>query len=220
MSDNKKISMSVVRRLPRYYRFLLELKNNGIYRISSKALAEKMGASASQIRQDLNCFGGFGQQGYGYDVPKLFDEISAILGLDSRYKAILLGVANLGRAVINHVDFRSRGFELTAVFDNNPALIGSRINGMTVLDVSGLAQYCKANPVDAAILCLPKESAEQTGDILYGSGVRCFWNFSHFDLALKYDDVITENVHLNDSLMTLCYCMTQSKQSSQTQTEQ
>ncbi len=208
MSENKKISMSVVRRLPRYYRFLLELKNNGIYRISSKALAEKMGASASQIRQDLNCFGGFGQQGYGYDVPKLFDEISAILGLDNQYRTILLGVGNLGRAVVNHVGFQSRGFELTAIFDNNPSIIGTVINGLTVLDAGTLKDYCLSEKVDAAILCLPKESAEQVVDILYGCGVRCFWNFSHLDISMKYSDVVTENVHLNDSLMTLCYCMT------------
>ena len=191
MPDNKKISMSVVRRLPRYYRFLLEFKNNGIYRISSKALADKMGTSASQIRQDLNCFGGFGQQGYGYDVPKLFDEISAILGLSNQYKAILLGAGNLGRAIVNHVFFQSRGFELTAIFDKNPQLIGSCINGMTVFDVSGLEDFCRQNTVDTAILCLPKESAEQIVDILYRSGIRSFWNFSHLDLSMKYSDVIT-----------------------------
>ena len=214
MPDNKKISMSVVRRLPRYYRFLLEFKNNGIYRISSKALADKMGTSASQIRQDLNCFGGFGQQGYGYDVPKLFDEISAILGLSNQYKAILLGAGNLGRAIVNHVFFQSRGFELTAIFDKNPQLIGSCINGMTVLDVSGLEDFCRQNTVDTAILCLPKESAEQIVDILYRSGIRSFWNFSHLDLSMKYSDVITENVHLNDSLMTLCCCITAAREES------
>ncbi len=213
MSKNKKISMSVVRRLPRYYRFLLELKNNGIYRISSQALAEKMGASASQIRQDLNCFGGFGQQGYGYDVPKLFDELSSILGLDSRYSAVLLGAGNLGRAILNHVDFASRGFELKAVFDKNPEIIGTSINGIAVRDVDSLAEYCQSHKVDAAFLCLPKDSAEQVADILYQCGVRGFWNFSHYDLSMKYGDVVTENVHLNDSLMTLCCCMTEQRRS-------
>ena len=205
--------MSVVRRLPRYYRFLLELKNNGIYRISSQALAEKMGASASQIRQDLNCFGGFGQQGYGYDVPKLFDELSSILGLDSRYSAVLLGAGNLGRAILNHVDFASRGFELKAVFDKNPEIIGTSINGIAVRDVDSLAEYCQSHKVDAAFLCLPKDSAEQVADILYQCGVRGFWNFSHYDLSMKYGDVVTENVHLNDSLMTLCCCMTEQRRS-------
>ncbi|MBQ9902993.1 MAG: redox-sensing transcriptional repressor Rex [Clostridia bacterium] len=213
MSKNKKISMSVVRRLPRYYRFLLELKNNGIYRISSQALAEKMGASASQIRQDLNCFGGFGQQGYGYDVPKLFDELSGILGLDSRYSAILLGAGNLGRAILNHVDFASRGFELKAVFDKNPEIIDSTINGLTIMNSDELYDYCNQVKIDAAFLCLPKDSAEQMADILYNCGVRGFWNFSHYDLSMKYSDIVAENVHLNDSLMTLCCCITENRRS-------
>lgn len=211
MAKNHKISMSVIRRLPRYYRFLLELKNNGVLRVSSQELADKMGSSASQIRQDLNCFGGFGQQGYGYDVAKLFDEISVILGLDYQYKAILLGVGNLGRAVVNHVSFETRGFQLTAVFDKNPALVGTRIKDLTVRDIAALDDYCKANTIDAAFLCLPKDSVEPLSEILYGNGVRCFWNFSHFDLSMKYDDVIVENVHLNDSLMTLCYRMTEKR---------
>ena len=215
MSKSKKISMSVVRRLPRYSRFLLELKNSGVYRVSSQVLAEKMGSSASQIRQDLNCFGGFGQQGYGYDVPKLCDELSSILGLDSHYSAVLLGAGNLGRAVLNHVDFASRGFRLTAVFDSNPAIIGTLINGMTVLDVSTLEEYCLSEKPQAAVLCLPKESAEQVADILYGCGVRGFWNFSHYDISMKYSDAVSENVHLNDSLMTLCCCMTASNEDSQ-----
>ena len=213
MSKNKKISMSVVRRLPRYYRFLLELKNSGVYRVSSQVLAEKMGSSASQIRQDLNCFGGFGQQGYGYDVPKLFDELSGILGLDSRYSAILLGAGNLGRAILNHVDFASRGFELKAVFDKNPEIIGSTINGLTVMNSDDLRDYCHREKIDAAFLCLPKDSAEQVAEILYECGVRGFWNFSHYDLSMKYGDIVTENVHLNDSLMTLCCCMTESRRS-------
>ncbi|MBQ1398287.1 MAG: redox-sensing transcriptional repressor Rex [Clostridia bacterium] len=215
MSKSRKISMSVVRRLPHYYRFLLELKNNGVYRVSSQALAEKMGSSASQIRQDLHCFGGFGQQGYGYDVPKLADELGSILGLDNHFKAILLGAGNLGRAIINHVDFSSRGFTLTAVFDCDPGVIGTQINGMTVRDVGALKDYCTAEKPDAAVLCLPKESAEEMADILYDCGVRGFWNFSHYDLSMKYGDAVTENVHLNDSLMTLCCCMNASKENNQ-----
>lgn len=209
MAKNDKISMSVIRRLPRYYRFLLELKSNGTVRVSSRELAEKMGASASQIRQDLNCFGGFGQQGYGYDVSKLFDEISTILGLNNRYNAVLLGVGNLGRAVINHVAFESRGFNLTAVFDKNPNLIGTMVKDMTIADIATLEDYCKGNKIDAAFLCLPRDSVEPLGEILYKNGVRYFWNFSHFDLTMKYADVIMENVHLNDSLMTLCYRITE-----------
>ncbi len=209
MAKNDKISMSVIRRLPRYYRFLLELKSHDVLRISSRELAEKMGASASQIRQDLNCFGGFGQQGYGYDVPKLFDEISAILGLNNRYNAVLLGVGNLGRAVINHVAFESRGFNLMAIFDKNPQLIGTEMKGLTVIDIATLEDYCKTHKIDAAFLCLPRDSVEPLGEILYNNGVRYFWNFSHFDLTMKYSDVIMENVHLNDSLMTLCYRITE-----------
>lgn len=209
MAKNDKISMSVIRRLPRYYRFLLELKSNGTVRVSSRELAEKMGASASQIRQDLNCFGGFGQQGYGYDVPKLFDEISTILGLNNRYSAVLLGVGNLGRAVINHVAFESRGFNLTAAFDKNPNLIGTVVKDMTIADIATLEDFCKINKIDAAFLCLPRDSVEPLGEILYNNGVRYFWNFSHFDLTMKYHDVIMENVHLNDSLMTLCYRITE-----------
>lgn len=212
MSKNDKISMSVIRRLPRYYRFLLELKNNGAMRVSSRELAEKMGSSASQIRQDLNCFGGFGQQGYGYDVPKLFDEISAILGLDHRYNAILLGVGNLGRAVVNHVAFESRGFRLVALFDKDPHVIGTNVKNLSVRDIVELGDYCRSNQVDAAFLCLPRESVEPLAKILYEGNVRYFWNFSHFDLTMQYSDVIVENVHLNDSLMTLCYRITEDKQ--------
>jgi AT-rich DNA-binding protein len=208
MSDSKRVSMSVVRRLPRYYRFLLELKNSGVYRISSQALAERMGTSASQVRQDLNCFGGFGHQGFGYDVPKLFDGISGILGLNQQYSAVLLGVGNLGRAVVNHVKFESWGFRLTAIFDSDPRLIGTEINGLTVLDTASLEEYCRTGGIDAAVLCIPKENVEASADILYRCGVRCFWNFSHYDLSLKYRDVIAENVHFSDSLMTLCYRMT------------
>ena len=208
MQKYKKISVPVVRRLPRYYRFLQELKNNGVSRISSKALAEKMGTTASQIRQDLNCFGGFGQQGYGYDVPRLYEEIGSILGLNNRYGAILLGVGNLGRAVVNHVDFEGRGFRLIGVFDISPDVVGTVVNGITVLPVSGLDEFCASHKVDAAVLCLPKESAEVCAEILYECGVRCFWNFSSYDISMKYKDIISENVHLGDSLMTLCYRVT------------
>ena len=211
MAKNEKISMSVIRRLPRYYRFLLELKNNGILRISSQELADRMGSSASQIRQDLNCFGGFGQQGYGYDVARLFDEIGVILGLDHQYRAVLLGVGNLGRAVIKHVPFETRGFTVTALFDKDPALVGTTVRDLTVRDIAELEAYLAQNPVDAAFLCLPKDSVEPLAEILYRAGVRGFWNFSHFDLNMKFDDVIVENVHLNDSLMTLCYRMTENK---------
>ena len=204
MTEGKKISMSVVRRLPRYYRYLYELKSNGIYRISSQALAEKIGTSASQIRQDLNCFGGFGQQGFGYDVEKLYEEIGTILGLNHPFSAVLLGAGNLGRAIINHISFLRNGFRLIAVFDNDPQIIGSTINDMTVIGAAELEAFCTEHKVDAAFLCLPKESADQAIDILYRCGVRGYWNFSHYNVVLRYPDVIAENVHLGDSLMTLC----------------
>ncbi len=210
MSDDK-ISISVIRRLPRYYRFLGRLIDSGISRISSGELASRMGLTASQIRHDLNCFGGFGQQGYGYDICKLHSEIGKILGLNNSFKAVLIGVGNLGKAVAGHISFPDRGFVLDAVFDNNPAIFGMPIGATTVRDVVELPEYCIQAKPDCAFLCLPYESAEPIAEILYNAGVRSFWNFSHFDLTLKYDDVIMENVHLTDSLMTLCYRMNESK---------
>lgn len=206
---NEKISISVIRRLPRYYRFLGRLKDSGVNRISSGELASRMGLTASQIRHDLNCFGGFGQQGYGYDIAKLHSEIGKILGLNNSYKAVLIGVGNLGKAVASHISFPDRGFILDAVFDNNPEIIGMPIGSTTVRDVAELSDYCSKESPDCAFLCLPYESAEPIAETLYNSGVRSFWNFSHFDLTLKYDDVIMENVHLTDSLMTLCYRMSE-----------
>ncbi len=205
--SNDKISISVIRRLPRYYRFLGRLKASGINRISSGELAERMGLTASQIRHDLNCFGGFGQQGYGYDIDKLYSEIGKILGLNNSFKAVLIGVGNLGKAVASHISFPDRGFILDAVFDNNSKIFGTPIGSTVVRDVKELSEYCKEAKPDCAFLCLPYESAEPVAEILYNAGVRSFWNFSHFDLTLKYDDVIMENVHLTDSLMTLCYRM-------------
>lgn len=211
MSTQEKISVSVIRRLPRYYRFLGRLKDTGVNRISSKELAVRMGLTASQIRHDLNCFGGFGQQGYGYDVPRLYDEIGNILGLSNNYNAILIGVGNLGKAVANHITFADRGFSLNAIFDKNPALVGTQINGIEVQSTDDLKEYCEAKKPQAAFLCLPYEGVEPLAEILYNAGVRAFWNFSHFDLTLKYPDIVMENVHLTDSLMTLCYRMSEQR---------
>lgn len=199
------VSLSVVRRLPRYYRFLKELLAAGTVRISSGDLSARMGITASQIRQDLNCFGGFGQQGYGYNVKDLYEEIGKILGLDKRRKAILLGAGNLGRAVALHMDFSSRGFELMAIFDSNPALVGMDVGGIQVSDSAGLDAFCKTNRPDIAILCIPKEAAQTLADSLMKYGIRGFWNFSHYDLALDYSGIAVENVHLGDSLSTLCF---------------
>lgn len=199
------VSLSVVRRLPRYHRFLKELLASGTVRISSGDLSAKMGLTASQIRQDLNCFGGFGQQGYGYNVKDLYEEIGKILGLDKRRKAILLGAGNLGRAIALHMDFSSRGFELLAIFDSNPALVGMDVGGVTVSDCANLEAFCRMIRPDVAILCIPKEAARSLAGTLVDCGIRGFWNFSHYDMTLDYSGIAVENVHLGDSLSTLCF---------------
>lgn len=197
--------MSVIRRLPRYYRFLTHLKKMGMTRISSKELSEKMGLTASQIRQDLNCFGGFGQQGYGYIVDQLQKEIGSILGLCHCYKAILIGAGNMGQALAMHMAFTTQGFQLAGIFDNSPEKIGTEINGVPVTDMRQLEEFCTKEKPAMAILCIPREAAEKLSDQLYHMGIKNFWNFSHYDIAMKYPDTVVENVHLNDSLMTLCY---------------
>lgn len=199
------VSLSVVRRLPRYHRFLKELLASGTVRISSGDLSAKMGLTASQIRQDLNCFGGFGQQGYGYNVKDLYEEIGRILGFDKRRKAVLLGAGNLGRAIALHMDFSSRGFELLAIFDSNPALVGMDVCGVTVSDCANLEAFCRMIRPDVAILCIPKEAARSLAGTLVDCGIRGFWNFSHYDMTLDYPGIAVENVHLGDSLSTLCF---------------
>ncbi len=202
---SKNVSLPVVRRLPRYYRFLRELMENGVIRISSGDLSRRMGLTASQIRQDLNCFGGFGQQGYGYNVRALYEEIGRIMGLGKHREAILVGAGNLGRAVSRHMDFASRGFALTGVFDVNPELVGRQIGEVVIQDIRQLEAFCAPNPPAVAILCIPKEAAPAIVKRLVALGVRGFWNFSHYDIALHYPEVVAENVHLGDSLSTLCY---------------
>ena len=197
--------MSVIRRLPRYYRFLNHLKKTGINRISSKELSEKMGSTASQIRQDLNCFGGFGQQGYGYIVEQLCDEIGNILGVSNGYRCILIGAGNLGQAIASHLSFEAQGFRLIGIFDSDPHKIGTSLSGQMIRDVRTLDDFCKEMQPVMAVLCTPRAAVEHLSDQLYAMGIRNFWNFSHYDIAMKYPDAIVENVHLNDSLMTLCY---------------
>lgn len=201
------VSVSVTKRLPRYYRFLGELADRGVERISSRELAELLGLTASQIRQDLNCFGGFGQQGYGYNVGALRAEIARILSLDKKLPAILLGAGNLGLALANHMRFDRRGFELIGIFDNDPEKIGLTVNNWQILDISGLEIFCREHNPKAAILCIPKEAAVEHADNLVKWGVAGFWNFSHQDLSTIYqkDRVAVENVHLGDSLMALSY---------------
>ena len=205
------ISNSVIRRLPRYYRFLEDLKNSGVSRISSRELAETMGLTASQIRQDFNCFGGFGQQGYRYNVELLRMEIGRILGLDSPNTAILIGVGNLGRAVAQHINFETKGFQLIGIFDRKESLVGQIVRNMPIRSTSTLDEFCKENRPQVAILCIPKESTREIADQLIGLGVKGFWNFSHFDLAHDNPDISVENVHFGDSLMTLSYRLNSKK---------
>ena len=205
MSKKGNISASVIKRLPRYYRFLGELKAQGIQRISSRELAKKMKTTASQVRQDFNCFGGFGQQGFGYNVSQLYEEIKQILGLNNTYKTILIGAGNLGRAVAMHMSFEERGFELVGIFDRDSTLKGQIIRGISVESDEDLETFCQNNHIKVAILCIPRNSVGETAKRLYRSGVKCYWNFSHYDLYADYDDIVVQNVHMSDSLMILCY---------------
>ena len=208
MSKSDSISMSVIRRLPRYYRFLSELDEQNVKRISSTGLADIMNVTASQVRQDLNCFGGFGQQGYGYSVSQLRNEIRNILGLNHCYQAVLIGAGNLGTAVVKHLDFQKMGFRLIGGFEIDPDKIGGTLGDIVISSETELESFCEVNRVDAAFLCIPKQSVDGTLERLYRLGIRCFWNFSHYDISVKYPDTVVENVHLSDSLMTLCYRMT------------
>lgn len=199
------VSNSVIKRLPRYYRFLGELKENGVVRISSKDLSIKMGFTASQIRQDLNCFGGFGQQGYGYNIESLYNEIGSILGVNNNQKAILIGAGNLGKAVALHMSFEQRGFNLIGVFDRNKALSGQMLRGLPIRHTEGIYNFCKDNSPTVAVLCIPSAAAKELAPQLVESGIKGFWNFSHYDIATDFPNVAVENVHLSDSLMTLSY---------------
>ena len=205
MANKPVVSTSVIKRLPRYRRFLKDLLNDGISRISSKELAHKMNLTASQIRQDLNCFGGFGLQGYGYNVEYLYNEIGSILGLDHIAPAILIGAGNMGKAIARQLDFKMMGFDLVAIFDNAPEIIGKKINGIPVTDVAMLDEFCQAHHPRAAFLCVPKSQVASLADHLVELGIKGFWNFSHYDLVHRYDNIAVESVHLSDSLMTLSY---------------
>ncbi len=204
-SNSNIISNSVIKRLPRYYRFLGELKNLGFTRISSRELSERMGLTASQIRQDLNCYGGFGQQGYGYNIEILQAEIGKILGIDRPKNTILIGMGNLGRAVTMHINFESKGFRIVGLFDCKEALVGQVVKNLPIRNTSTLDEFCRENRPEAAILCIPKEAAKDICDQLVKLGIKGFWNFSHYDLTMQYPEVKVENVHFGDSLMTLSY---------------
>ncbi len=200
------ISQAVIRRLPRYMRFLTELKEEGVERISSRELSDRMQVTASQIRQDLNQFGGFGQQGYGYNVSKLIEEIGHILGLDRPHNLIVVGAGNLGRALAGYGNFAKRGLNIRALFDIAPDQSRPEVRGLKVYEMKTLPEYLKNNPVDVAILTIPKENARAVAELLYSLGVKAFWNFAHVDLGLP-PDALVENVHLSESLMQLTYYM-------------
>lgn len=205
------ISNSVIKRLPRYYRFLGELQSLGMTKISSRELSERMGLTASQIRQDLNCFGGFGQQGYGYNIEILRVEIGNILGIDRPKTAILIGMGNLGRAVTMHVNFESKGFRLIGLFDSKESLVGQVVKNLPIRSTALIDEFCRENRPEVAILCVPKNAAGEISEQLIKLGIKGFWNFSHYDIKFNNPDVMVENVHLGDSLMKLSYRLTQNK---------
>ncbi|MBR1771690.1 MAG: redox-sensing transcriptional repressor Rex [Lachnospiraceae bacterium] len=202
--ETKEISQAVIGRLPRYLRYLGDLKDEGVERISSQELSERMQVTASQIRQDFNNFGGFGQQGYGYNVEYLYSEISKILGLDHKHHFIIIGAGNLGRALGNYLNFERRGFIFEGMFDKSPDLVGMDVRGIKVMPIEELEQFLKANQIDIVVLTIPKTSAVDIVNILVENGIRAIWNFAHVDLDVP-DGIVVENVHLSDSLMKLSY---------------
>ncbi len=202
------ISSSVIKRLPRYYRFIGELIKQGIVRSSSGELAEKMSLTASQIRQDLNCFGGFGQQGYGYNLVELRTEIGKILGIDRGYKAVLFGAGNLGKAIASHMNFGEYGWELIGIFDSDLRKENEKVADLSVMHISRMESFITENKPEIAILCIPKAAAQEYADKLVSLGIKAFWNFSHYDLAVSHKNIVVQNVHLGDSIMTLSYGLT------------
>lgn len=204
--EKSRVSLAVVKRLPKYYRYLGMIAERGIIRVSSQELSNITGLTASQIRQDLNHFGGFGQQGYGYNVEELKGEIEKIIGIDKSYKAIVIGMGNIGHAIFNYRGFQTSGFRVKALFDRNPEKIGTKVNELEVRDVKTLPEYLNNEEVDIAILAIPEETAQEVCDILVEGGIGGIWNFASADLKLP-DEVVLENVHLDESLFTLTYYM-------------
>ncbi|MCQ2523975.1 MAG: redox-sensing transcriptional repressor Rex [Lachnospiraceae bacterium] len=202
--DAKNISQAVISRLPRYFRYLGELKDSNVERISSQELSEMMKVTASQIRQDFNNFGGFGQQGYGYRVNYLYDEIGKILGLNKTHHLIIVGAGNLGQALANYMNFERRGFHFKGIFDSNEQLHGKKIRDMYVQPMENLESFVKDNDIDIAVLTIPKTSAVAVAEELVGYGVKAFWNFAHVDLNVP-KEIVVESVHLSDSLLKLSY---------------
>ena len=202
--ESKEISQAVIGRLPRYFRYLGDLKDLGVERISSQELSRLMQVTASQIRQDFNNFGGFGQQGYGYNVEYLYQEIGKILGMDKTHHLIIVGAGNLGQALGNYMNFERRGFILKGIFDKNPDLYGKKVREIAVQPMEEIEQFVKENEIDMAVLTIPKNSAVQVAEILVANGIKAIWNFAHVDLNVP-PNIQVENVHLSDSLMKLSY---------------
>lgn len=201
---DKNIPKAVIERLPRYYRFLGELREQFVERISSKELSEIMNVTASQIRQDLNHFGGFGQQGYGYNVDYLYNEIGSILGLNEKYNLIIIGAGNLGQALANYMNFKKRGFHVCGMFDINESLIGTKVRGIEIMPTSLIQSFMASTQVDIAVLTIPKEGAVDMANKLVSYGIKAILNFAHIDLNVP-ENVQVENIHLSDSLMKLSY---------------
>lgn len=204
----RKISMAVIRRLPKYHRYLRDLLDKDVHRISSKELSQIIGFTASQIRQDLNNFGGFGQQGYGYNVEELFNEIGKILGVDKEYNTIIIGAGNLGQAIANYSGFNKSGFKVRAIFDINPRLIGLKIRDIEIMDVDVMESFIRENNITIAVICTPREKAQENAELLVNCGIKGIWNFAPVDLELP-KGVTVENVHLTESLFTLSYLLSE-----------
>lgn len=205
--EEKNISQAVIGRLPRYYRYLGDLKNEGVERISSQELSERMKVTASQIRQDFNNFGGFGQQGYGYNVNYLYEEIGKLLGLHENHHLIIIGAGNLGKALTNYSNYENRGFIFEGIFDKNPDLIGNKVGELTVMPMEELENFIRANHIDIVVIAIPKAGAVEVADRVVKCGIKAVWNFAHTDLNVP-KGVVVENVHLSDSLMKLSYTLT------------
>lgn len=204
MAKDNQVSITVIRRLPKYYRYLTELKEKGISRISSQELSVLTGFTASQIRQDFNNFGGFGQQGYGYNVEDLHRELKKILGLDTNYNAVIVGAGNLGQAIANYKGFEDAGFKVLSLFDRNPKVIGLKIRDIEIRDIETIDSFIKENNVQIGIITTPKESAQSVADIYVQNGIKGIWNFAPTDLVVP-DNVVIEHVRLNESLFILSY---------------
>jgi redox-sensing transcriptional repressor len=215
MKKQQKVSTAVIRRLPRYYRHLSELQRSGVVRISSSALGKDMGLTASQIRQDLFCFGEFGQQGYGYKVDSLREQIGEILGINRGHTVVVLGAGNLGRALIENFKFANNGFRLLAAFDVNKT-VGTTLAGIPVYHIDQLESFLTEHPASVGLLTVPKAAAQAMADRLVAAGVRGIWNFTNFEISCPGEDVVVESVHFSDSLLTLSYMISQQ----QTQEEQ